>query len=173
MRRSKKRKRKSGGVQEEVELNMAAMLDMAFQLLAFFILTFKPSEVEAQISMRMPKEKAVTQGSTVNIEIPKEEVDSESFALPLDIKVYANREGSIERVTIGAHEFRDSSTEGFYPSVTEKVASIVGMPGCDGIRVTVSEFLKYEYLMQIVDICARQTLPSGDRMTKISISSMQ
>ena len=37
-----RRKKKSRG-KEEVELNLAAMLDMAFQLLAFFILTFRPS----------------------------------------------------------------------------------------------------------------------------------
>ena len=172
MRRSKRRKRRIIGTQEEVELNMAAMLDMAFQLLAFFILTFKPSEVEAQISMRMPKEKAVTQGASVSLDIPKED-DSESFELPLDVKVLANPDGGIESVTIGAHEFRDASAEGFFASVTARVASIVGRPGCDGVRVSVSDSLKYEYLMQIVDICAQQTLPSGDRMTKISISTIK
>ncbi len=171
MRRTKRR-RQSSGVQEEVELNMAAMLDMAFQLLAFFILTFKPSEVEAQISMRMPKEKAVTQGTTVNLDIKKED-DSESFDLPLDVMVAANPDGGIEYVKIGTHEFRDASAEGFYPSVTAKIASIVGMSGCDGVRVSVSDSLKYEYLMHIVDICAQQTLPSGDRMTKISISTIK
>ncbi len=30
------------GTAGEVELNMAAMLDMAFQLLTFFVLTFRP-----------------------------------------------------------------------------------------------------------------------------------
>src|SRR5579871_6769400 len=46
--------RKKRAKHEEVELNLAAMLDMAFQLLTFFILTFKPMPVEGQISMRMP-----------------------------------------------------------------------------------------------------------------------
>ena len=41
MLRYKKKARSHG----EVELNMTAMLDMAFQLLAFFILTFHPSPV--------------------------------------------------------------------------------------------------------------------------------
>src|SRR5882724_819085 len=39
---------------EEVELNLAAMLDMAFQILTFFILTFRPPAAEAQIQLRMP-----------------------------------------------------------------------------------------------------------------------
>ena len=53
------RKRKRAG-DEEVELNLAAMLDMAFQLLTFFILTFKPAPVEGQISLHMPPPQAVT-----------------------------------------------------------------------------------------------------------------
>ena len=35
-----RRRRKKKGGHESVELNLAAMLDMAFQLLTFFILTF-------------------------------------------------------------------------------------------------------------------------------------
>ena len=37
------RRRRGHHSQEEVELNLAAMLDMAFQLLTFFILTFRPA----------------------------------------------------------------------------------------------------------------------------------
>src|SRR5208283_3757273 len=53
----RKRKRRS---QSDVELNLAAMLDMAFQLLTFFILTFKPAPVEGQISLRLPPPIPVT-----------------------------------------------------------------------------------------------------------------
>ena len=49
---SHRKKKKKGS--ENVELNLAAMLDMAFQLLAFFILTFKPSPVEGQINLKLP-----------------------------------------------------------------------------------------------------------------------
>ncbi len=50
---SRHRKKTLGA--EAVELNLAAMLDMAFQLLAFFILTFKPAPVEGDIALRMPQ----------------------------------------------------------------------------------------------------------------------
>ncbi len=43
-----------------MELNLAAMLDMAFQLLTFFILTFRPAPVEGQILLRMPPPQPVT-----------------------------------------------------------------------------------------------------------------
>ena len=44
--------------QSEVELNLAAMLDMAFQLLTFFILTYRPPPIEGQISLRLPPPEA-------------------------------------------------------------------------------------------------------------------
>ena len=40
-------------------LNVTAMLDMAFQLLAFFVLTFKPPPAEAQIFLKLPPYQAV------------------------------------------------------------------------------------------------------------------
>ncbi len=52
-----KKKRKGS---ESVELNLAAMLDMAFQLLTFFILTFKPAPVEGQVDLRLPPPEPVT-----------------------------------------------------------------------------------------------------------------
>ena len=52
------RRRKKRRSQSEVELNLAAMLDMAFQLLTFFILTFRPAPIEGQISLRLPPPQA-------------------------------------------------------------------------------------------------------------------
>src|SRR5205823_3690703 len=52
--RSMRRHRRARPKTDEVSLNLAAMLDMAFQLLAFFILTFKPNPVEGQISLNLP-----------------------------------------------------------------------------------------------------------------------
>src|SRR5262245_65567418 len=40
----------------EPDLPITPMLDMSFQLLAFFILTFKPAPTEGQISLTLPKE---------------------------------------------------------------------------------------------------------------------
>lgn len=40
----------------EPDLPITPMLDMSFQLLAFFIMTFKPAPTEGQIAMTLPKE---------------------------------------------------------------------------------------------------------------------
>ena len=45
----RKKRRRQG----DVELNLAAMLDMAFQLLTFFILTYHPAPSEGQFGMNL------------------------------------------------------------------------------------------------------------------------
>ena len=48
---------------EGVELNVTAMLDMAFQLLAFFILTFRPGPFEPAVQLHLPPAQAGGQWS--------------------------------------------------------------------------------------------------------------
>src|SRR5262245_39795825 len=50
MERRRRRRRSAEGV----EINLAAMLDMAFQILVFFILTFSPMPIESQIAAMLP-----------------------------------------------------------------------------------------------------------------------
>ncbi len=54
MRRSRSRFRGRRSATGSLEINLAAMLDMAFQLLAFFVLTFRPSAVEGHFQVFLP-----------------------------------------------------------------------------------------------------------------------
>ena len=47
---------------EGVELNVTAMLDMAFQLLAFFILTFRPGPFEPAVQLHLPPARPIVPG---------------------------------------------------------------------------------------------------------------
>ena len=48
------RHKRMGTEQVEADLPITPMLDMSFQLLAFFIMTFHPAPTEAQIAMTLP-----------------------------------------------------------------------------------------------------------------------
>ena len=79
---------------------MASMLDMAFQLLTFFILTFRPAPMEGQISLRLPPPLPVTKGTepvgsdTTNTN-PVKGVDT------LTISVFADKSGEIGSLGLG------------------------------------------------------------------------
>ena len=147
-----------------MELNVAAMLDMAFQLLAFFILTFKPSPIESQIMMRLPADKPVTQAPS-NMVNSAEVVDE---GLVISISIYSTPEGEIEKLEVGQRVISAPTVEELLPAFRTALADIVEL-GCDTVSVRVGEDLRYERLMQIVDICGKQELPSGERLSKVSI----
>src|SRR3990172_475891 len=92
----RKRRRKS----EDVTLNMAAMLDMAFQLLTFFILTFKPAPIEWEVLLRMPPPESmvVRQGKA-----PGSDTKSTDPLRGLDtlaLEVIANKNGGISSIQV-------------------------------------------------------------------------
>jgi biopolymer transport protein ExbD len=150
---------------EEVELNLAAMLDMAFQLLAFFIMTFKPAPMEGQINLRLPPPVGITAGGT---EKPGETVD-ESKTPPglstLVISVFANPgNGRIAAMGVG------ETSIGTLPALEAKLQQVFADKGTpfDQIIVQVGGKLRYDELMKVVEVCTRQRLASGEKLSKLS-----
>src|SRR5712691_360316 len=94
----KKRKKKKRS--EAVELNLAAMLDMAFQLLAFFILTFKPNPVEGQINLNLPPPVPIMDQTK-----PTDEADNkgvgQAAAKTLTITIVSAGNGQVASMTVG------------------------------------------------------------------------
>jgi biopolymer transport protein ExbD len=148
-----------------VELNLAAMLDMAFQLLTFFILTFRPAPVEGQISLRMPPAQPVTPvksamqaGDNAAENNPVQGLNS------LVISVIPNAAGGIGSMAIG---------EGAVATLTglsDRLKAVLGDPASpfDQVVIQVGPGLRYDALMGVVDVCTRQKLPSGQKLTKLS-----
>jgi biopolymer transport protein ExbD len=164
---SHKRRRRSS--QGDVELNLAAMLDMAFQLLTFFILTFKPSPVEGQISLHLPPPQPVTNvqsaqsaGADVNNTNPVQGLNS------LVISAFATPSGSLATMALGEGKVDN------LPQLEARLRSILSEPGSpfDQVIVQVGSRLRYEELMKIIDVCTRQLLPSGNKLTKLSFVEM-
>jgi len=149
MRHRKRRK------QGEVELNLAAMLDMAFQLLTFFILTFRPAPVEGQILLRMPPPMPVT-----NINSGQKAGADESNTNPVQglntliVTAVAQSDGGLRQLAIG------DVTMGSLPALDRKLNSVLGDAGSgfDQVIVQVDSRLKYSELMGVIDVC---TLPTG------------
>src|SRR6187399_1172445 len=97
MRRKRRVRRRTQG---DVELNLAAMLDMAFQLLTFFILTFRPSPVEGQISLRLPPPEAVSNVRGQKAGSNTESTDPLQGLNTLTITVYGTPTGNIHSMAV-------------------------------------------------------------------------
>lgn len=162
MGRRKRRRRGQG----DVELNLAAMLDMAFQLLTFFILTFRPAPIEGQVSLRLPPAQAA-----VVVKEGQQPGQDEKNTNPvtglntLTISVFANpKTGMID--TLGVGETQVASIG----SLDAKLKQIFADPGnpFDQVIIQVSDACRYDEVMKVVDVCTQQTLPDGEKLAKLS-----
>ena len=150
---------------EDVTLNMAAMLDMAFQLLTFFILTFRASPVEGQISMRLPPPQAIIRSnSAAKAGEDLSRKDLVPGVTTLIVNIYANPAGRIDGFQVG-----EDVVPG-WGALKSRLETVFKDPAnpFEQVILQVDENLRYEELMKVVAMCSEQTMPDGTRLSKLS-----
>lgn len=157
-----RRKRKK--TDEDVELNLAAMLDMAFQLLAFFILTFRPPPAEGQVSLRLPPPQAVAVKGAVEPAGGETNQDAPAGLNTLTISVFADTASGRVGYRVGEGDVSGLTA---LDNRLKEIFADTGNP-FDQVIIQVSSNLPYEKLMEVVDICTHQTLPGGQKLSKLS-----
>ena len=130
----------------EIEIPITPMLDMAFQLLTFFILTYHPSPSEGQFSMNLLPPAAVT-------EITKEQPKDSSATLDATLRTLttilkAGESGALAEVVLADRPIQDmdqlkTELEGF---VNDPILSF------DQALIKVDPHLKYSELIKVIDV---------------------
>lgn len=153
------RKRKQVGT----ELNTSSMFDMGFQLLAFFILTFKPNPVEGQISLRLPPPQAMNAPNSKAAGSDANSTDTIKGVETLLISVIS-RGGGAPTYLVGE---RPVNT---IPALEQELGKIFGDKAnpFEQVVVQVSSDVLYEDLMKVIEICTKQRLPDGSKLSKLS-----
>ncbi len=82
-----------GGGDEKIELQMTPMIDIVFQLLVFFIMTFKIVSQEGDFNIKMPLA-APAQGATDDLQLP-----------PMKVRLRAGASGVLAGVTLNDRSF--------------------------------------------------------------------
>jgi biopolymer transport protein ExbD len=171
MRRRKHHRRKSSSV----DLNLAAMLDMAFQLLAFFILTFRPAPIEGQLSMHLPPPVPLTSVKSDQAK-PIEAGNAEGLEdlERLELYIDSDSTGQVSQIKVGMRPIVDGRLdEGGVAALKRHFKEIFEVQEIpfDRIQLIVDDRLHYNELMKIVDICTQQPLPNGEKIQRISFIS--
>lgn len=147
-----------------MEINLTAMLDMAFQLLAFFIATFRPAPLEGQITLRLPPPEARTTqgtqpaGENVNsAEIPK-------GLKTLVVNVFSDGSGEIKSLSFGEENATQVET---IAALELNLTKIFGDPTYpyEQVILQVSPSIRYERLMEVVDVLTRLKVARVDKET--------
>lgn len=75
--------RRRGGEEQKVELQMTPMIDIVFQLLVFFIMTFKIVAQEGDFNIKMP------------LAAPNESTPDDSLDVPVRLEILADANGNL------------------------------------------------------------------------------
>jgi biopolymer transport protein ExbD len=155
-------------------MNLAAMLDMAFQLLTFFILTFRPAPIEGQLALNLPPPVPQT-----NIQPQEKLGDGIGDVLAMDtlhLNVVANERGDVSELKVETNSIIEGRLdEANIQRLDRKLQSLFSLQQTpfDRVQIAVDGRLRYGELMKIIDVCHRQHLPDGTAMQRISFTEVE
>jgi biopolymer transport protein ExbD len=157
-----------------VKLNVTAMLDMAFQLLAFFIFTFRPMPVEGHLSLNMPPPVPLTNVASETT------VGKEGGGIAplhaLHLFVTATETGDVAQVRLESAILSSGRlTPGTLAGIDRRLQPLFARGNAiyDRIQIEVDRDLRYEELLKLVDVCAQQKMPDGKPLGKVSFVELR
>jgi biopolymer transport protein ExbD len=143
---------------EDVEVPITPMLDMAFQLLTFFILTYHPAPTEGQFSMNL-----LPAQPSISLETPSGDKNANNNDLPAGVKTLpttlrAGEDGQLAEIYI-----EDNKIDGL-EALAKELAEIFKDKSAlpfDQTLIKVDPKLKYAELVKVIDLFSKH-------ITKIS-----
>jgi biopolymer transport protein ExbD len=150
---------------EAITVSLAAMvtpmLDMSFQLLNFFILTFRPMPTEGQLSINLPKVDATDTPPQMEPVPPEDKKDEYT------ITVHSSSGGDVALLglkgpTVNAENIRNFND--LY-SQLKAIPKPAGR-GAEGVSITIeaANDLNYARLIDIMDLCKKAGYESVNLM---------
>jgi biopolymer transport protein ExbD len=162
---SSRRKNEAG---LEPTLPITPMLDMAFQLLAFFIFTYHPSDLEGQMDLSLPSE-AVSQAKDKDTVDPTAKSDKEKpLELPADLTVIIHtahdgvNDGTISALEVENRAGKDPVP---YDNKLQQLRDYLKKQHAtaenkDAIKVQGEGKLKWESIVKVMDACRDAGFPN-------------
>ncbi|MGE3809348.1 MAG: ExbD/TolR family protein [Gemmataceae bacterium] len=150
------RKRRGGGDNPEVELPITPMLDMAFQLLTFFIFTYNPSQLEGHMDMSLPAT-GEARAQTPQDVAPDAMADK-AIAEPSEITIYARthhdglHNGELN-YPIDVENFTGKKPVNSLPELTAYLKEINKDGANNAVKLKAESGLKWEGIVSVMDAC--------------------
>jgi biopolymer transport protein ExbD len=131
----------------EPDLPITPMLDMSFQLMAFFLLTFRPMPLEAQMALALPKEDGGPSQVAPSLD-PSEDEE-------LIVQVYAADNGSLADITAAPRTGSFSlgqDTHALFKYLQDKAkAARLEKKAPPKLKLEIAERLNYQYVVKLID----------------------
>ena len=141
-----------------VVLPITPMLDMAFQLLAFFIFVYHPSDLEGQMELNLPEKQEARADTPPDNPTPSDkDVDpivEADISVVLRTQHDGQRDGEISQISIreGPDEMTVESPEALLKQLTERRKNLNNK---EGVKLQGDSRLKWSKIVQIMDVCRK------------------
>ncbi len=135
---------------EKIELQMTPMIDIVFQLLIFFIMTFKIVALEGDFNIRMPTS-APSQSNTTDDLLP-----------PMTLRLTANEDGNVTGIKLNERSFEN------FEQLHQHVLGLVGTDTGPDSAIASAEIeldcdygLNYEYVVAAITAVTGKVAADG------------
>lgn len=144
-------KKRHGPDYVEPDLPVTPMLDMSFQLLSFFIFTFRPAPTEGQLQLALPE-----QPGGPSTDIPT--VDPDKNPVKFVVRVPATAEGAIADIVLleeanTAAPVKLGTVEKYQAELKKRFDELKGRPG--KITLEMDNHLLQGYVVKMIDVGIR------------------
>jgi biopolymer transport protein ExbD len=134
-------KRKDIKAPEKIDINMTPMIDVVFQLMAFFLMTFKVASVEGDFNLKLPKDERSAGPANTQVEM-------------IDVVMKAKPDGDLAFVGIGGAAPFPGGSRGFleltkYVAIKVSAAKAAGQDEPE-IQIDADDMLRYENIISAV-----------------------
>jgi biopolymer transport protein ExbD len=136
-----KLRRTSSQVPDKVEIQMTPMIDVVFQLLIFFLFSFKIVAQEGDFNIRMPVAGPVS--TTLDTQ------------LPIKIRLSADADGNLTDIQLGDQRLPD------FKALHQQVIGIVGRDVGPGAAADTEAEIAFDYNLKYRYVIAAVTALSG------------
>ncbi len=134
-----------GNEEEKVEVPMTPMIDIVFQLLIFFIMTFKIVSQEGDFNIKMP------------LAAPSEGLPDEDKLPPMKVRLHAGGSGQLLQISLNDNNFGTS-----FESLHNYIISIIGDErGPGSVQETAEVELDCDYNLKYDNVVRAVTAVSG------------
>jgi biopolymer transport protein ExbD len=143
----------------EVSLPITPMLDMAFQLLTFFIFTYHPSGLEGQMDLNLPSEKAAAAREKDQVDPLTAPDRAQDLVPPSDLTVIVRtQQDGVNNGIISALTLEQASGQKPVNDLKALEAELKEAKNAapnDAIKIQGDGKLKWSAIVQVMDVCRK------------------